>query len=182
MLLIAISQILFWILVGLFIITIALSAKGILSPKFTLLLFSFLGGGFFLNSFRSASDAELPIISKPLALIEDTSQIKSILLDEGTDEDSSGKDADITITKPLEVPSRLKDQNGKFKNNENTEIEKVDSSVIENHIPQDYEVADSELRTYQTKGSWELGKPFTTYFEEQTGWKKTKKGKKKPVL
>jgi len=167
MLLIVIPEILFWIIIGLIVITVFFSSKGILSPKFTLLLFAFFGGGIFLTFFLSVSKAEQQVIKKPMMLVDDIPQNDTIEKEEALEVEQEKK-----IGKKI----KPKNQNKKFKDGKNDVIVIDDTSVIENLIPQKYEVLDSKFKVYRMKGSWELGKPFIKYFAEKTGWRKTKKG------
>lgn len=168
MLLIVITQILFWVFVGLLLMTGVLSFKGILSPKFTLILITFFGVFAFLCSTDSTPKSELPIIIEPQTLLEDTPPQKMVHHDKGK--------IDNVKEEPLEEKLIPGGQDNVFESQESETVEIEKSEDIKNSIPQDYEVIDVSLRTYKTKGAWDLGKPFIKYFEEKTGWRKIKKG------
>lgn len=167
MLLIAISQILFWILIGLLFLTVAFSIKGTLSPIFTLLLLLVLGGGAFLCFFLSVPNIQTQSPTPPRTVLEDRSEVDDIRQD---------KLPKSKTQNPIGKTSKPKPPKNKVDEHENEVIEDEASPVIKNSIPQEYEVTDAKLRTYKTKGSLGLGKPFMTYFEEKTGWRKSKKG------
>jgi len=160
MLLISFAQILPWILGGLFILTIVLSLKGILSPIFTIILLLLFGSSlFFFTPKNTIFNEENPSIK----IDNDNSQ--ELTKNDNPPSESKTEIESKTRNQKKEIPS-LKDKNSKIKN----------IPIDSKSIPKEYEITDERLWTYKTSGYWKWDKSFVDYFKNRTGWKKEKKG------
>lgn len=130
----------------LILIIIILSAKGILSPYFTIILILLLG--FF--SF-SLLPKYLPS-DNTIALVEPGKK----------DSISTG----ISITPLTSLPP----------SDSNSNQPKNTPPINPDEIPAKYDIEDRNLWTYQTSGYWQWEESFTKYLKNKTGWTKTKRG------
>ncbi len=160
MLLISFLQILPWILGGLFLVTIVLSLKGILSPIFTIILLLLFGGCsfFFIPNHTSLNE------KKPIIKIDKDNHV------ELTKNDNPLPDAKIEADLKLSIPKK-EITTPKKKSNKIKRIP-IDSTIL----PKEYGITDKRLWTYKTSGYWNWDKSFVDYFKNRTGWKKEKKG------
>ena len=153
MLLISLGQFLPWIFGGLFILTIILSSKGVLSPIFTIILLLIFGGSSFFS------------IPNHLSVKEDNLTIE---LDKDTQPETTKKDP------PLPKSKKEIDPKTSIPKDKTSKIKKI--PFDNKQIPKEYEVTDNRLWTYKISGYWKWDKFFVDYFAEKTGWKKIKKG------
>lgn len=160
MLLISFVQVLPWILGGLFIVTIVLSLKGILSPIFTIiLLFLFGGSSFFFTPKHTSFNKENPIIKIDNDNPTELTKNNHPLAESKIEFESNTSNPKEEITSPKNTTSEIK------------------NIPIDNNLtPKEYEITDKRLWTYKTSGYWKWDKSFLDYFKNRTGWKKEKKG------
>jgi hypothetical protein len=156
MLLISFGQISPWVFGGLCFLIIFLSLKETLSPLFTIILLVILGGSFFsLKSFfppQRISSTE----NQPINLVKDNIQ------------------PELTEVEKVQPKQKTTIEKSISQEKKSNKIENLSSD--KNPIPQEYEVTDHRLWTYKISSYWKWDKSFVDYFEEKTGWKKTKKG------